>query len=67
MSTRPTYRIVSLVLAMVLFSTTVGISMDFHYCQGELKSVALFSKAKSCHEIAASNNEVPSCHKHKSC
>ena len=24
--------------------------MDFHYCQGEIKSFAIFSEAQSCHQ-----------------
>lgn len=33
---------------MLLSST--GFSLDVHYCQGHLKSISLFGKAKSCHE-----------------
>jgi hypothetical protein len=38
-------------------------NIDFHYCQGQLKSFSLFGKAKNCHELA---NKMASCHHHKS-
>ncbi|WP_235297615.1 HYC_CC_PP family protein [Portibacter marinus] len=37
-------------LAILMFSTSMGFSMDVHFCQGKLKSVAFFSEAKTCHE-----------------
>ncbi|MDX1683816.1 MAG: hypothetical protein R3275_01205 [Saprospiraceae bacterium] len=32
--------------------TSMGLSIDLHYCSGELKSVAVIGKAKNCHELA---------------
>ena len=37
-------------LAMLMFSTSMGFSIDMHYCQGELKSFSILGKAKGCHE-----------------
>ena len=39
---------------MLLSST--GFSIDLHYCQGQIKSVSLLGKAKSCHEKAAKSH-----------
>ncbi|KAA3641343.1 MAG: hypothetical protein DWQ02_00705 [Bacteroidetes bacterium] len=36
-------------MAGLMLTTTFNLAIDMHYCKGELKSVALFSKAKSCH------------------
>ena len=47
-----TLRIVSLCLAFMLFASSTGFSIDFHYCQGELKSTQINGKAKKCHELA---------------
>jgi hypothetical protein len=47
-----TYRILALSMAFLVLFSSVGFSMDLHYCQGELKSFSLIGKAKSCHEMA---------------
>ncbi len=36
-------------LALLLFISTTGVVVNKHFCQNELKSVALFVKAKACH------------------
>lgn len=41
-------RIAHITLAFLLFFSSTGLLMNKHYCQEELKSVALFAKAKSC-------------------
>lgn len=45
----PLYRIISFGLALVMLVTSVGLSADFHYCKGELKSFSLIGEAQSCH------------------
>ena len=45
-ATSNTYRFIAIILAAVLFVTSVGITMDMHYCKGELKSISLFGKAQ---------------------
>lgn len=37
---------------MLMLVTSVGLNIDMHYCQGELKTFNLFGKAKSCHQLA---------------
>ena len=70
MKIRKTYRLFALSMSLLMLITSVGISADFHFCQGEFKNFALFTKAKSCHEIAAmhaschkSESKTTSCHK----
>ena len=62
MKIRKTYRIFALSMSLLLLLSSVGIAADFHFCQGEFKNFALFTKAKSCHEIAEMQ---ASCHKSK--
>lgn len=40
--------------------------VGMHFCGGELKSTALFSKAKPCAHATNGKEEVPSCHSSKS-
>lgn len=47
-----TYRIISLALAFLMFFTSIGFSIDMHYCGNHLKSFNLFGKAKNCYELA---------------
>ena len=46
------YRFIALTLALLIFVSSVGFAVDMHYCQGQLKSMNFFGKAKSCYEIA---------------
>ena len=46
---------------MVLVSS-MSYTIDFHYCQGQLKSFSILGKAKNCHEMAS---KMASCHHHK--
>lgn len=46
------YRIFALALALLMFLTSTGFSVDMHHCNGEFKSFSLFGKAKSCHSDA---------------
>jgi hypothetical protein len=46
----------------MLFST-IGFSMDIHYCGGEINNVAFFGKAKKCDMMKKSNQaEFHPCH-----
>lgn len=38
-----------IILAILLFIGSTGLVINKHYCQDELKSMAVFQKAKSCH------------------
>lgn len=49
MKLKKSYRVTALILAFLMFFTSIGYSIDFHYCKGDLKSFSLFGKAASCH------------------
>ncbi|HHS95634.1 MAG TPA: hypothetical protein ENJ45_03520 [Phaeodactylibacter sp.] len=49
-TTNLTYRIIALFMAVLMFVTSVGFTVDIHYCSGEFKSFSLTGRAKSCHE-----------------
>lgn len=59
------YRVFALTMAFLMFFTSIGFSMDMHFCQGNLKNINLFGKAKSCFEME-SEGIVSSCSKHQS-
>jgi len=65
------YRSIALFMAVMLLFTTSGITMDMHFCQGKLKRINLFGKAKTCEEVAACmkkcGKKVKSCHMQKVC
>ena len=50
------------VLALMVLVSSMSYTIDFHFCQGQLKSFSLFGKAKNCHEMAS---KMASCHHHK--
>jgi len=50
------YRIFAFIMAIMMFATSVNLAIDMHYCQGQLKSVSFFGKAKNCHEIMAQSS-----------
>lgn len=57
-------RIIALTLALLMLMTSVSFAVDMHYCKGELKSVSLFGKAKTCHEKAVEQDK-PTCPHHQ--
>ena len=73
------YRVVALTMALLIFTTSIGFSIDMHFCQGNLKNVNLFGTAKSCFELESEgvrshcSKHQSSCHKktkpedHKDC
>ena len=58
-STSITYRIIALTMAFLMFFTSVGFTVDMHYCQGKLKTFNFFGKAKSCHEVGEGMKDCP--------
>jgi len=48
MHTSISYRIVALTMAILMFSTSIGFSMDIHYCGDEMKSFSIFGDAEKC-------------------
>lgn len=47
-----TYRIVAFLLIILVLVTSVGFSVDMHFCQDDFKSFSLIGKAKNCHDLA---------------
>lgn len=52
----------SLVMALMVLVSSNSYTIDFHYCQGQLKSFSIYGKAKNCHELAS---KMASCHHNK--
>ncbi len=42
------YRVTALLLAFLMFFSSIGYSMDIHYCKGELWDIAFFGEAEVC-------------------
>lgn len=47
-----TYRLIALILALLMFTTSIGFSVDLHYCKDQLKSISIFGKAKQCSDLS---------------
>ena len=52
-----TLRMIALLMALLVMQSSTGLLVDMHFCKGEFKTFALFSKAKSCHSLAAKGNK----------
>lgn len=50
MKIKAIHRITALTMAFLMFFTSVGFSVDFHYCKGDLKSFSLIGEASACHQ-----------------
>jgi len=57
------YRFLALNLALLMLLTSLGFHLDAHFCQGKLKSLSLFGKAKNCYELAGGMTKE-TCSKH---
>jgi hypothetical protein len=44
-------QITALSLSALMLLTSIGFSIDMHYCQGKLRSYSFIGKAKSCHTV----------------
>ena len=51
MKTFRSYKNINILLGLWLLLVSCGIDIDYHYCRGELSNIALFKKAKSCHDL----------------
>lgn len=50
----------AIILAFLVFFSSTSFMVGFHFCQGKIQKVALFTKAEGC----KMPTQVPSCHKH---
>ncbi len=53
-----TYRLFAMTMALLMFVTSVGFSIDLHVCQDKVKSASLFGDAPTCYELAGYKNPV---------
>ena len=59
-----TYRFIALTMALLLFVSSAGFSVDMHFCNDQLKGISLIGKAANCHEKASHcKNSKRACHK----
>lgn len=49
------FRILHITLAFLIFVSSTGFTLNSHFCQNTLQSVAIFLTPKNCHERAASH------------
>lgn len=54
-----TYKIITLSLAFQILVSNLGLTLDVHFCQGEMKRFNLFGIAKSCLEVS---QKTKTCH-----
>ena len=47
------YKLPILVVALAILTTSVGFSIDMHYCQGNLKNISFIGDAQTCSNKAA--------------
>ena len=59
------YRPFAYLMALLLFVTSAGFTVDLHYCQGKLKSFSFLGKAKSCHELKMVDSAMKNCPHHQ--
>lgn len=52
--------IYSLSLALLVLVSSTSFQVGMHFCQGEVREIALFSKASGCEK----EKQVPPCHRH---
>ncbi len=57
----------ALVLAFIVGLSSMGLSMDKHVCQGKVKSVAFFGKAKTCLQMQSDTETSGTCRMHRHC
>ena len=53
------YRFLHILLASLLWFSSTGVVLSMHYCQDNLRDVALFVKAENCHAQKQKENAMP--------
>jgi len=59
-----TYRTLSLLMAFLIFTSSISFAIDIHYCGGQVQSISLFGKAQACSMKEQRTETAP---KHKCC
>jgi hypothetical protein len=52
-------QITAMSLSALMLLSSIGFSIDMHFCQGMLKSYSLIGKAKTCHSTATAEMNCP--------
>jgi hypothetical protein len=50
---------IHITLAILVYFSSIGVTLNKHFCKGELKNVALITKAKSCEGICHTSSNLP--------
>jgi hypothetical protein len=65
MFSKKSHKITSLTLALLIFISSSGVSLDLHFCQGTFKSFSIYGKAKNCHKLSLEGDKKkPTCKHH---
>jgi len=58
-------------MALLIFFSSSGMSIDIHFCQGKFKRANIFEKAKTCQEVKEClikcGQPIASCHADNAC
>ncbi|MEZ5008282.1 MAG: hypothetical protein R2753_09065 [Chitinophagales bacterium] len=49
-------------MSVLMFSTSIGFSIDMHFCQGTFKNLSFLGDARSCHDKVPHAKNQASCH-----
>lgn len=56
MSKKLTYRSLSLLMAFLVFTSSISFAIDIHYCGGHIKSISFLGEAEKCQEKEQKTN-----------
>lgn len=46
------YKLVAVMMSVLMFTATIGFSIDMHFCQGNFKNLSFIGNANTCHDVA---------------
>ena len=52
------HRYIAILLAFLMFFTSIGYVLDIHYCRGHIKSISFLGEAPSCHQVLQSSQQI---------
>ena len=55
------HKVVALLLSFLMFFTSIGYSMDIHYCKGEVEDVSFFGEVTSCEMQTEESTSLKEC------
>lgn len=61
MNTTILHKAMTILLVFLMFSSSIGFSMDIHFCRNELKSFSVFGNAEAC-EVMQTKQKKESTH-----